>query len=89
MIDGHPGFLISREGAPVTRKGFINGYHFKRMSISGEERYQDKPNKNRFSHPHDATQYGAMKFAPEVITNSKKDDSKKVDMYNPIFRWQN
>ena len=50
MTDGHPAFLLDREQCPVLRKGFINGYHFKRLSISGDERYQDKPNKNRFSH---------------------------------------
>jgi len=30
MIDGQPAYLLSREGCPVLRKGFINGYVFKR-----------------------------------------------------------
>lgn len=85
MIDGQPALLLSREGAPVTRKGFINGYHFKRLSVSGDERFQDKPNKNRFSHPHDALQYGAMKFAAERVIDNKKTETK-VDMYNPAMR---
>jgi len=50
MIDGQPAMIVSREACPVLRKGFINGYHFKRLNVSGDERYQDKPNKNRFSH---------------------------------------
>ena len=37
-------------------KGFDGGYHYRRMQVSGE-RYDDKPNKNRFSHIHDALQY--------------------------------
>jgi hypothetical protein len=85
MIDGQPGFLLSRDGASVTRKGFINGYHFKRMSIANEDRYQDKPNKNRFSHPHDALQYGAMKFASDRIIQDKAP-VVKVDMFNPVMR---
>lgn len=85
MIDGQPGFVLSRDGAPITRKGFINGYHFKRLAISGDERYQEKPNKNRFSHPHDATQYGAMKFASDRIIEQKKP-VQKIDMYNPVLR---
>lgn len=89
MIDGQPAFVLDRELAPVTRKGFINGYHFKRMSISGDARYQDKPNKNKFSHPHDATQYGAMKFAAERVIELKKKEESKVDMWNPVMRWQN
>jgi len=55
MIDGQPAYLLSREGCPVLRKGFINGYVFKRLSVTGDERYQDKPNKNKFSHPHDVS----------------------------------
>lgn len=85
MIDGHPGLVLDRENCPILRKGFINGYHFKRMSISGDERYQDKPNKNRFSHPHDALQYGLMKFASDRVIEQKKPQDK-VDMFNPVLR---
>jgi hypothetical protein len=38
------------------RKGFLGGYHYRRIQTSGE-RYEDKPNKNKFSHVHDALQY--------------------------------
>ena len=37
-------------------KGFTGGYHYRRLQVSGE-RYDEKPNKNRFSHIHDALQY--------------------------------
>ena len=37
-------------------KGFEGGYHYRRMQVSGE-RYEENPNKNRFSHVHDALQY--------------------------------
>ena len=88
MIDGQPAFLLSRAGAPVTHKGFVNGYCMKRMNVNGEVRYQDKPDKNRSSHPHDALQYGAMRFASDRIIESKKE-VKKVDMFNPVMRWGN
>lgn len=86
MIDGQPAFLLNRAGCPILRKGFINGYHFKRLSIANEERYQDKPNKNKFSHPHDALQYGAMKFASDRIIDRQHGDKKPVDIYNPVMR---
>lgn len=87
MMDGHPSFLISRTGCPVLVKGFMSGYHFKRMSISGDERFQDKPNKNKYSHPHDALQYSLMPFAADrIIEKTKKVE---VDMFNPVMRWQN
>lgn len=88
MIDGHPGFLLSREGCPTLRKGFMSGYHYKRMSISGDERYQDKPNKNKYSHPHDGLQYILMKFAG---TNNHLPQKPIHDPFanNTVFRWQN
>src|SRR5579863_456595 len=86
MIDGQPALLLSREGCPVLRKGFVNGYHFKRLKITGDERYQDKPNKNRFSHPHDGLQYGLMKFASDRVIDIKKTEAAKVDMWNPVLR---
>ena len=86
MVDGQPTFLLSREGCPVLRKGFINGYHFKRMSVSGDERYNDKPNKNRYSHPHDGLQYIIMKFAADRVIDAKKKEASKIDMYNPVMR---
>ena len=55
MVDGHAGFLIDKR-CKETIKGFQGGYQYRRMQVSGE-RYDDKPNKNRFSHIHDALQY--------------------------------
>lgn len=85
MIDGKPAFLLSREGCPTLRKGFMNGYHFKRLMINNEDRYQDKPNKNKFSHPHDALQYIAMKWAADRISKEKAPQ-QIVDVYNPVMR---
>lgn len=87
MVDGTPAFQLSRSGCPVLRKGFISGYHLKRMNIASEERYQDKPNKNKYSHPHDALQYGAMKFASNLIVQDKIVKPAE-NMFNPVFRWQ-
>jgi len=87
MVDGRPAFLISREGCPVLVKGFMSGYHFKRMSIGGDERHHEKPNKNKYSHPHDALQYRLMPFASERLADKVK--KPEVDMWNPVFRWQN
>lgn len=55
MIDGESGLLIDPKCINII-KGFDGGYHYRRMQVSGE-RYEDKPNKNRFSHIHDALQY--------------------------------
>jgi len=39
------------------RKALAGGYHFKRVQISGGERYRDTPNKNDHSHVGDAYMY--------------------------------
>jgi len=56
MIDGQPGLLVSPR-CKITRKGMAGGYAFKRMQVAGDERYHDKPDKNKFSHPCEAAQY--------------------------------
>ncbi len=53
---GNPGFTIGPE-AKMIRKALAGGYKYKRVAVSGQERYTDKPDKNRYSHPADALQY--------------------------------
>lgn len=55
MIEGQSGLLIDQRCRTII-KGFEGGYQYKRMQVSGE-RYADKPDKNHFSHIHDALQY--------------------------------
>lgn len=86
MIDGKPGFLLSRSGCPIIRKGFIKDYIYKRVAIAGEQRYKTIPDKNHASHPHDALQYSALEFASDRIAKDKRSNNY-VDMYNPVFRY--
>ena len=55
MVDGKSAFLIDRR-CPSLIKGFEGGYSYRRLQVSGE-RFDDKPDKNMFSHIHDALQY--------------------------------
>lgn len=55
MTDGGPSFLVSPSCKNLIA-GFEGGYRFSRLGTSGEH-YDIKPEKNRFSHPHDALQY--------------------------------
>lgn len=86
MSDGKPCFIMSRKGCPTLRRGFIKDYIYKRISVSGEERYRDTPHKSASSHPHDALQYIALEFASNEIINDKVP-KEKVDMFNPVMRW--
>jgi hypothetical protein len=57
QVDGKAGFLISANCASLI-KGFKYGYRWK---VDKKGNIQDKsPDKNEFSHPHDALQYLAQ-----------------------------
>lgn len=55
-VDGKPMFLIN-PGCSQLIKGFRYGYRYKLRKNGAQE---DKPDKNEFSHPHDALQYGCL-----------------------------
>lgn len=55
MVDGEPGFLLSPQ-CKTLRKGFMGGYQYRRLQVRGDK-YTDVPDKNNYSHPHDALQY--------------------------------
>ena len=86
MVEGKPVLLIDRRCTQLI-KGFEGGYAYKRMQVSGE-RFADKPDKNMFSHVHDAAQYlflGAGEGRalmnsqkPAVATVAKRD----FDVFN-------
>ena len=75
---GNPGFLVGPK-AIMCRKALAGGYKYKRMAVSGQERFMDKPDKGRYSHVADALQY-LMVGAGEgsnLITNKKW--AKEID----------
>ena len=55
LVEKHSGLIIDPRCTNLI-KGFEGGYHYRRLQVSGE-RYEETPNKNRFSHVHDALQY--------------------------------
>ncbi len=57
LAGGQPTFLLDGQACPILRKGFNGGYKYRRIQVTGEERYTEEPMKNAFSHPHDALQY--------------------------------
>lgn len=59
LIDGQPGLLLS-PACRATRKGFNSGYRFRRMQVPGGAQYTDQPEKNDYSHVHDALQYALL-----------------------------
>ena len=56
LVDGKPGLVVS-PACRTLRTGFQGAYCYRRLRVTGDERYTDKPDKNKFSHPHEALQY--------------------------------
>lgn len=77
LIDGQPQFVLHPRCA-MTRKGFMGGYQFRRMQVSGE-RYSDRPDKNQYSHVHDALQYVATRLFGTGLLQSRFDQYEEEE----------
>lgn len=56
MVDGRPGFMVDPGHCTILTAALDGQYAYPRMR-TGDERYGDRPLKNRFSHVADALQY--------------------------------
>lgn len=60
-VEGNKGAIQLNPRCKLLHKGFLGEYRMRRIQVTGQERFQDRPEKNLASHPHDALQYAAMK----------------------------
>jgi hypothetical protein len=87
IIDGLPMLGIG-EDCKALRKACAGGYHFRRVRVSSDERYEDKPNKNMHSHVGEALQYlmlgvGVGKevmLKPQSIQNQHRNRPQFAEM---------
>lgn len=70
LTDGEPAFLLSSK-CKLLRKGFLGGYHYRKMRVAGTDRYAEVPEKNKFSHIHDALQYACLESEASASSMSK------------------
>jgi hypothetical protein len=80
MVGGRPAFQL-HPSCKVLRRGFNGGYKFRRLQIVGDERYTNLPDKNKYSHPHDALQYLMMYYKGDVV------HSKPFNRAEETSRW--
>lgn len=64
-VAGEPALLIDPR-CKMLRKGFNGGYRYERIRASGSTKFKDRPVKDRFSHVHDAFQYGCLQIRGEM-----------------------
>lgn len=78
LIDGQPAYLCSRR-CVVLREGFNAGYRMRKIEAPGDTRYTDEPEKNSYSHIHDANQYWCSADGEDLeIRERKWTDEKKL-----------
>ena len=85
MIDGKPGVLISPK-CKTLRKALMGGYCFKRIKVSGDERFKDKPDKNKYSHVAESCEYmmlGAGEGAAVIEIAPQKDIEPPPRLHTP------
>lgn len=56
--DGRCAFLLSPK-CEVTREGLMGGFCYRKLQVKGD-RYTEEPEKNEFSHPVEALEYGLL-----------------------------
>jgi hypothetical protein len=83
LVDGQPGFMVDARCVTLLR-GFQGGYAYRRLQVSGSERHEDKPDKNRFSHVHDALQYALLGAGEGRALTRTGLAAKPIDARAPI-----
>jgi hypothetical protein len=69
LRNGKPQFRLHPR-CVLLRKGFMGRYQYRRVKVAGSaERYHDEPEKNEYSHPHDALQYVATRIFAAAVRN--------------------
>lgn len=80
MAGDRPAFQLHPR-CNTLRKGFNGGYKFRRIQVIGEERFMNVPDKDKFSHPHDALQYLMLYYKGDTVS------SKPFKRPNDTSRW--
>lgn len=77
------GFVLTGN-CPTLRKGFLSEFKFEKVSTTVQgTKWKEKPEKNIYSHVHEALQYGALEFVEGKIfrkrTAKKQTHTKPAD----------
>lgn len=59
-IDGTTPGLVVSPACKLLRKGFVSDYKFAKVRVGNTDRFTEVPDKNDYSHPHDALQYAVL-----------------------------
>ena len=88
QVSGHPALELC-PSCRMLRKGFNGAYKYRRLQVSGDEIYHNIPEKNKYSHPHDALQYAAMFLDASITVNTESVYNQTQGRQEPVptFAW--
>jgi hypothetical protein len=74
LTDAGPAMLVDPNCRKLIR-GFTSGYHY---AVNNKGRTADSPEKNEYSHPHDANQYLCLAFSRMTRRAEKRQNLKRM-----------
>ncbi len=88
LIDGRPGLLIDPR-CRMLRKAMAGGYCYRRLKVTGEEKFHDVPDKGMYSHVAESLQYNCLGVGEgrEVIRSAtiQNRNGPAIGADDPIF----
>lgn len=81
LREGKPLFQLSPRCKKL-RKGFLGKYQYRRLQTAGDK-FSDKPDKNEWSHPHDALQY----ICARLFGDGLKREERKPEPVPEFISW--
>jgi len=82
MVEGKPALLLS-SACNLLRKGFNGGYQFKKFNTAGGgDKYSEQPEKNEYSHVHEALQYALIGGGELKLAKRGESQKAQVSFFN-------
>jgi len=72
LVDGYPGYVLNKD-CKLIRKGKMGGYKYRKIQMAGESRFNEKPDKNAYSHIADAEQYLSLGYTYGIHETDEDD----------------
>ena len=83
LTDGEPGFIMD-PACKMLRGGFLGKYEYRRMRVGYGDRFTETPDKNDYSHTHDALQYLCSSL--RSVSIAKSDHGFGGGAHRPIVQ---
>ena len=85
MVVGKPAMVVGPR-CKMLRKGFNGGYRYKQIGSAGRKRFLPDPEKNEYSHIHDALGYAASSTGELSIMKNRRTGEAETGQYDTNWK---